>query len=60
MIPKEKRRNASIANALTRAVVRNKRITIFKNGNGKVDVWISGEYSGCLDEDVAESILVRD
>lgn len=57
---KRKIRTSSIANALTRAVVRGKKIDTFEKENGKVDIWISGEYTGWLYKDLAQDILGRD
>ena len=57
---RDKRRTSSIANALTRAIVRGKRIEASENDRGEIDIWISGEYSGCLERELAEEILGRD
>lgn len=57
---KRKIRTSSIANALTRAVVRGKKIETFEKADGKVDIWISGEYTGWLHKDLAEDILGRE
>lgn len=53
-------RSDAIANQLTRAVVAGKSIEAAKNDRGKIDIWVSGQYLGCLERDIAEDILSRD
>jgi len=58
--PPRKVRSGAIANQLTRALVAGKKIDVVEDERGKIGIWVSGNYLGWLEKDIADDILNRD